>query len=90
MVAKRPVDVLERIEELKAILRERFPELETVSWCDSPNQCVIRAYTNAETEYEVLDIVGEKMAEILQEDGVLIAVLPLPMSALYADEAAGA
>jgi hypothetical protein len=86
MVARRTANVHQRIKELEESLHEFFPELETESWCDSPNQCVIQAYTNAENEYDVFDVLGDKIGEILDEDGVLIAVVPLPLAGRYEDD----
>ena len=68
------------VKELCNMVRQRFPEAEfEVYEGYEPRGVYIHAYTQADDFLGVMDVVSTRMAEIIEEEGVIVAVIPLPM-----------
>lgn len=70
-------------EELKDLVRRRFPEARfsaPVYWEDE-GVWVMDAYTSAEDDFQVIDLVGDRELEILLRDGLHLCLIPMPLSA---------
>lgn len=70
--------VQELVEELCHTIKHHFPEVEfAVYEGDDPKGIYIDAYANIETVWDMLPLVSARMAEIVEDEGVIIGVLPL-------------
>lgn len=77
------------IEELKAIIRAAHPEARfgALTYADTEGLWMVEAYTNAADDLAVADLTSAREAELLVEEGVCIAMIPMPLS-LWTDDLA--
>jgi hypothetical protein len=69
--------VQELVDEICGIVRERFPEVEFQLYeGDDPGGVYIHAYADIEDATEMLRLVSERMAEIVEEEGMIIGLIP--------------
>lgn len=67
------------VDELCETVRGRFPDVEfEVYEGDDPRGVYINAYTEKDELVDMLHLVSERMAEIIEEEGVIVGVIPLP------------
>lgn len=67
------------VDELCEIVRRRFPEVEfEVYEGDDPRGVYIHAYTEKDELVDMLHLVSERIAEIIEDEGVIVGVIPLP------------
>jgi len=70
--------VSKHIQEFQQIIKGRFPEARFRSYRGpQPRHFFLEAYTDADDEFEVLDLVGDRIVDILVDEGTRIHVIPL-------------
>lgn len=75
-VADRTVQKL--IKELCALITAQFPEATfEIYEGDDPKGIYIYAYADIEDSLDMLPYVSDKMVEIVEEEGVIICVVPM-------------
>lgn len=79
--------VREMIEELCDRILSSFPEAKFCVLQDRPKTFYLKAYTGAEDEYEILDLVNNRAVDFLVEEEVAIYVIPLPLEAAESQSA---
>lgn len=70
------------VGKVEATIRARYPEarfkllpgVETDMW-------QLNAYINDSEEYELLDLIGDKLTDLLIQRDIAIYIVPLPLSA---------
>jgi hypothetical protein len=72
---KRTAD--EYVDELKSIIRARFPEAEFDFYKRPRRECDLHVYGDFDEMFDVLDLTAERTTDILVESGIHIHVLPL-------------
>ncbi len=77
------------VDELKAIIRAAYPEVRfgPLTYADIEGLWMVDAYTNARDQLAVADLTSRREAELLVEEGVCIAMIPMPLS-LWTDDLA--
>ena len=71
--------VQDLVDELCAIVRSRYPDAEfEVFEGDDPRGVYIHAYTEGDQVLEIIRLVSGRITEIIEEEEVIIAVIPLP------------
>jgi len=73
--AKRRAE--EYIEEVKELIRARFPGAEFSVVRRDPKEYWLEVLADFDDMFDVLDVTSERTTDILVETGILIAVLPL-------------
>jgi len=67
------------VDELCEIVRRRYPEVEfEVYEGYEPYGVYIHAYADIGDTVDMLPLVSERMAEIIEDEGVIVGVIPLP------------
>jgi len=70
--------VRQHIEEFQHIIKEQFPEATFKTYPGQlPHHFFIKAYTDVDDEFEVLDLVGDQIIDILVDEGIRIHVIPM-------------
>lgn len=70
--------VHELVDELCNTVRTRFPETEfEVYEGDDPRGIYIYAYADIDDSTDMLHLVSERMAEIIEQEGIIVALIPL-------------
>lgn len=65
------------VDEVCSIVRKRFPEAEfEVYEGDDPSGIYIHAYADTEDPMDIVRLVSERMAEILEEEGIIVGLVP--------------
>jgi len=64
-------------EELKSIIRARFPEAEFEFYKRPRREYDLHVYGGFEEMFDVLDLTAERTTDILVDSGIHIHVLPL-------------
>jgi hypothetical protein len=72
---KRSVD--EYVDELKSIIRARFPEAEFELYRRPRREYDLHVYGDIEDMFDVLDLTAPRTTDILVDTGIHIHVLPL-------------
>jgi len=72
---KRTAD--EYVDELKSIIRARFPEAEFDFYKRPRREFDLHVYGDFDEMFDVLDLTAERTTDILVESGIHIHVLPL-------------
>ena len=66
------------ILEFQRILTQRFPEAGFKSYRgQQPDHFFLETFTDADDEFDVLDLVGDRIVDILVNEGIRIHVIPL-------------
>lgn len=77
LLADRKVQKL--VDELCEIVKRRYPDVEfEVYEGDDPTGVYIHAFTEADDVIGMLNLVSERTSEIIEEEGVIVGVVPLP------------
>lgn len=67
------------VDELCEIVRRRYPEVEfEVYEGYEPYSIYIHAYADIDDTVDMLHLVSDRMTEIIEKEGVIIGVIPLP------------
>lgn len=67
------------VDELCEIVRRRYPEVEfEVYEGYEPYGIYIHAYADIDDTVDMLHLVSDRMTEIIENEGVIIGVIPLP------------
>lgn len=67
------------VDELCEIVRRRYPEVEfEVYEGYEPYGIYIHAYADIHDTVDMLHLVSDRMTEIIEKEGVIIGVIPLP------------
>lgn len=67
------------VDELCEIVRRRYPEVEfEVYEGYEPYGVYIHAYADIDDTVDMLHLVSDRMTEIIEKEGVIIGVIPLP------------
>lgn len=67
------------VDELCEIVRRRYPEVEfEVYEGYEPYGIYIHAYADIDDTVDMLHLVSDRMTEIIEKEGVIIGVIPLP------------
>lgn len=77
------------VEELKSIIRGAHPEARfgPLTYEDTEGLWMVEAYTSASDQLAVADLTSRREAELLVEEGVCLAMIPMPLS-LWTDDLA--
>jgi hypothetical protein len=71
--------VQQLVDELCNLVRRQFLEAEfEVYEGDDPRGVYILAYAAIDDTVDMLHLVSERLAEIIEEEGVIVGVIPLP------------
>lgn len=83
--------LLRHVNDLKQILLAAHPETRfgPLTYVDTEGLWMIEAYTNATDQLAVADLTSRREAELLVEEGVCIAMIPMPLALWTDDLAAG-
>ncbi|HFD40155.1 MAG TPA: hypothetical protein ENJ31_09980 [Anaerolineae bacterium] len=70
--------VREHIQEFQQIIKDHFPEATFKTYAGlEPHHYFIEAYTDVDDDFEVLDLVGDRIVDILVDEGTRIHVIPM-------------
>ncbi len=75
------------VEELKRIIRGAYPDARfgPLTYAETEGLWMVEAYTDAQDQLEVADLTSRREAELLVEEGICVAMIPMPLS-LWTDE----
>jgi hypothetical protein len=78
------------VKELKGIIRSAHPEARfgPLTYEDTEGLWMVEAYTDAADQLAVAELTSRREAELLVEEGVCLAMIPMPLS-LWTDDLAG-
>lgn len=78
------------VTELKALVRAARPEVRfgPLTYADTEGLWMVEAYTAADDQLAVADLTTAREAELLVEEGLCVAIIPMPMH-LWTDDLAG-
>jgi hypothetical protein len=81
--------LLRYVEELKRIIRGAHPTARfgPLSYVETEGLWMVDAYTDAEDQLQVADLTSGREAELLVEEGICVAMIPMPLS-LWSDDLA--
>lgn len=81
--------LLAYVEELKGIIRDAYPgaRFGPLSYAETEGLWMVEAYTDAADPLAVADLTSQREAELLVEEGVCVAMIPMPL-ALWSDDLA--
>jgi hypothetical protein len=79
------------VEELKGIIRDAHPEVRfgPLTYVDTEGLWMMEAYTDAEDQLAVAELTSQREAELLVEEGVCVAMIPMPLALWTEDLARG-
>jgi hypothetical protein len=74
-------------DELKGIVRRAYPEARfgPLTYAETEGLWMVEAYTAATDQLVVADLTSRREAELLVEEGICIAMIPMPL-ALWTDD----
>lgn len=69
--------------ELKRLVQARYPNAKfgEMLYYSEDEVWALDVYTEAESAFDVLDLVNDRVADILIEKGIALVVVPLPLRA---------
>ena len=75
------------IEELKGIIRQAYPRAQfgPLRYADTEGLWMVEAYTDASDQYAVAELTSQREAELLVEEGMCVAMIPMPLE-LWSDD----
>jgi hypothetical protein len=75
--------------ELKGLVRAARPEVRFghLAYADTEGLWMVEAYTSADDQLAVAELTTAREAELLVEDGICVAIIPMPL-ALWTDDLA--
>lgn len=65
------------LEEIKALIRGRFPDAELVVHHAGPKEYRIDVFADFESGFDVLRLTSERVTDILTDTGIYIGVSPI-------------
>lgn len=83
--------LIRHVNDLKQLIRAAYPETRfgPLTYAETEGLWMVEAYTNAADQLAVADLTSRREAELLVEQGVCIAMIPMPLSLWTDDLAAG-
>jgi hypothetical protein len=67
----------EYVEEIIALIRERFPDAELVVHHAGPKEYRIDVFADFESGFDVLRVTSERVTDILTDTGIYVGVSPV-------------
>jgi hypothetical protein len=88
-LAPNDLRLLGSVEELKGIIRDAYPTARfgPLAYAETEGLWMVEAYTDAEDQLVVADLTSQREAELLVEEGICVAMIPMPLS-LWSDDLA--
>jgi hypothetical protein len=81
--------LLAYVDELKAIIRGAYPAARfgPLTYAETEGLWMVEAYTDAEDQLEVAELTSQREAELLVEEGICVAMIPMPLALWSEDDA---